>query len=535
MRRNLPLLLAAAAALAGLVFASFSTHDFVQHLDRQVHGLHCSFLPGLEEASAAGTSGCHVTLMSPYSSVLREAVWGGIPISLPAMAVFAFLLAFALFVVLADRQDDRRATGFFVAAWMLPVLASAVMGYIAFATLDAACKLCIGMYVASGVGLAAALAAFFVAPAPVGGAADDPKPAMSWGALAGAFALGVVFVLVPVAAYAATVPDFSRYVGSCGSLPDPSDPNDVLVPIGPQTRPVPVLEVLDPLCPACKNFEARFDASSVAEEASRRVLLFPLDDRCNWMVEDAIHPGACAISEAVLCAGRDAEEVIEWAFANQTAITEAARRDPDAAARMARQRFPSLAQCIGSPTVQAKLNQALRWAVRNQLPVLTPQVYVGDLRLCDADTDLGMDYALTRLVDRWRQSPHIRTAPEATAEASAGAPQRVGLPERNATEARAAGSAPSGPRITVTDPSTPATVAGGAPSTPDRGAEATPPVAPSAAEPPGEPAAAPRPAPEEAAAAEPETEAPAEPPPQAPAEPAPQAPVEPAPTTQEEP
>ena len=33
-------------ALAGLVFAGVSTYDFVQHLDRQVHSLHCSFIPG---------------------------------------------------------------------------------------------------------------------------------------------------------------------------------------------------------------------------------------------------------------------------------------------------------------------------------------------------------------------------------------------------------------------------------------------------------------------------------------------------------
>ena len=59
------------AALAGLVFASVATHDFENHLDRQVHGIHCSFLPGLG-AAESGNTGCHTTLMSPYSSVLRS-------------------------------------------------------------------------------------------------------------------------------------------------------------------------------------------------------------------------------------------------------------------------------------------------------------------------------------------------------------------------------------------------------------------------------------------------------------------------------
>ena len=93
--RRAALLVCLLSCVAGLFFAGFSTHDFVQHLDRQVHGIHCSFVPGLSTADVSGTSGCHVTLMSPYSSVLRSHVWGGIPVSLPAMGVFAFLFAFA--------------------------------------------------------------------------------------------------------------------------------------------------------------------------------------------------------------------------------------------------------------------------------------------------------------------------------------------------------------------------------------------------------------------------------------------------------
>src|SRR5579862_8053224 len=88
----------------GLVFAGISTYDFVQHLDRQVHSLHCSFIPGLSHD--AGTSGCQVAMMSPYSSVFRTHVWGGIPIALPAMAVFAFIGCFALDLLVTRRKDD---------------------------------------------------------------------------------------------------------------------------------------------------------------------------------------------------------------------------------------------------------------------------------------------------------------------------------------------------------------------------------------------------------------------------------------------
>src|SRR5210317_482666 len=94
MRHRPLVVVALIAAVAGFLFASFSTYDFVQHLDRQVHGIHCSFIPGIEGTDATGGTGCHVTLMSPYSSVLRASIWGGIPVSLPGMAVFCFL-AFA--------------------------------------------------------------------------------------------------------------------------------------------------------------------------------------------------------------------------------------------------------------------------------------------------------------------------------------------------------------------------------------------------------------------------------------------------------
>nr|MDQ3032360.1 thioredoxin domain-containing protein [Myxococcota bacterium] len=237
---------------------------------------------------------------------------------------------------------------------------------------------------------------------PRGPSSADPSAGepVGWGVLAAAVALGVAFVVVPVVAYAAGAPSFEQYLGACGTLPAPGNAASALVALGPQTRDVQVIEVLDPLCPACRGFERRFAGLDAASQVSRRALLFPLDDACNWMVDRAIHPGACAISEAVLCAEDDAEEVLAWAFENQEAIRTATEHDPAAAARMASERFPALRSCIGSTRVRARLNLALRWAVTNELPVLTPQVYVGDTRVCDADTDLGLDWTVARLLER---------------------------------------------------------------------------------------------------------------------------------------
>jgi uncharacterized membrane protein len=437
-------------ALIGLVFASFSTYDFAQHLDRQVHSVHCSFVPGLAATDTARTSGCAATLMSPYSSVLRTWIWGGIPVSLPAMSVFAFLLLFATELVLGRRQDDPRATGFLALAAVVPAAASLIMGLISFTIIGATCKLCTAMYLGSAACLVGAVLLWRraargssaavrqpprdrtrerAAPAPGSDPAwatstapeaepDAPPvtgtektalafaappvapPRASHGYLAAAFGIGVAFVLVPVVIYAAAAPDHERFLGTCGSLEADADADAVLVALDGNTSGVPAIEVLDPLCPACRSFDARLEASGLDRKLHRRALIFPLDSTCNWMVDDPIHPGACAVSEAVLCAETRAAEVLAWAFAEQEAIMAAERSEPGAATRLVTTRFPELSRCVGSPEARNRLNRSLRWAVSNHLAVLTPQLFVAGTRLCDEDTDLGLDFALSRLLDR---------------------------------------------------------------------------------------------------------------------------------------
>jgi len=421
------------AVCAGFLFSSVSTFDFVQHLDRELHGIHCSFIPGLGSLDAGGSSGCSLALMSPYSSVLRKSIWGGIPISLGGMAVFAFLVfrGIALFPGRRFTAGDRWKTLFIVS--LLPVLTSVVMGGIAIAELGAFCKLCVGIYMSSAAALLFAGLGWRLAVRPAGyrryaddsyddsyddsvsdfdSLDDETAETEVWaqgskgsGKLLVMAALQLaVFVALPIAAYAMLAPDSSRYVGSCGELTKPDDPYGVMVPLDGSNEAgrIPVIEVLDPLCPACRGFERRFAASDLGEDVYRRALLFPLDNTCNWMVSEAIHPGACTISEAILCADGQAKEVVEWAFAEQEAIRSAAADDPKAAAKMVTAAFPQLKGCVGSPKVRTRVNRSLRWTVANQLPVMLPQVFVGGVKLCDADTDLGLEYALSRLLDRHR-------------------------------------------------------------------------------------------------------------------------------------
>ncbi|MEZ4269948.1 MAG: vitamin K epoxide reductase family protein [Myxococcota bacterium] len=437
----------------GILFASVSTYDFVQHLDRQVHGVHCSFVPGLGNPDISGTSGCQATMMSPYSSVWRQTLWGGLPISLPAISVFAFLLFLAFELIASGRSNHRQATGMLLLATLVPALTSAVMAYIALATLGAACKLCIGIYVASGLCLLGAFMTWYAAKQyehlrlsaldnddALGDLGEDDEtphlplhqaPPLTSGHVFAAIGLGVVFVALPVGAYVAAAPDQDRFIAQCGTLDYPGDRYEVMVPVGPQSGGAPVIEVLDPLCPACRAFEQHLGGTGLDARLNRQMLLFPLDNACNWMVESAVHPGACTVSEAVLCAGDQAGEVIAWAFAEQDAIRAATAQDPRAAKRMVQKAFPKLARCVGGAAVRARLNKSLRWAVSNRLPLMTPQLYIAGVKLCDEDLDLGLEYALSFLLRHHQQGtlPQVKTklAPEppafmqeeATADAAA--------------------------------------------------------------------------------------------------------------------
>jgi uncharacterized membrane protein len=539
MRPHPWLVLVLVGALVGVVFAGLSTYDFAQHLDRQVHDLHCSFIPGLVHDSA-GTSGCQVAMMSPYSSMFRTAVWGGIPIALPAMMVFAFIAFFAVDLVLTGRQQDRRATAFLALATLLPAVASAVMATISLVELGTTCKLCVAIYVGSAICLVAAVAlwrnAVTQGPAATRPAraprsapsAEDPAwaggdhrrapaaaseagatqpPSTSNGFLAGAFAVGVVFVVAPVALYAAAAPDHRRFVGSCDALAQTEDPYGVMVHLGPSAPgAAPAIELLDPLCPACSAFEQRLERSHLAARLDRRVVLFPLDSTCNWMVEESLHPGACVVSEAVLCAGPRAGDVIAWAFSTQERIRAAAAKDPKSTARIVAERFPELAACVGSASVKSQLNKSLRWAVQNHVQVLTPQLYVGGVKLCDEDVDLGLEYTLSAMLERHASGTLVaKNAPAPAAPAIAPVPAPAAAPHpATPSTAPAPVAKPVGaaaPAVTPPPAPTPA---------PAASPPASPPPSPPAATP--EPSAAPTPTPSPAA-----PEAPPAPPPAAPA------------------
>jgi len=393
-----PLWGVAAFGVLGAIFSAVSTNDFMRHLDRQVHSIHCSFIPGA--GAELGESGCRTVMMSPYSSFFRESLWGGIPVSLWSLATFAFLAYWALMLAF-KRSPSRAEAAFLLAGTGLPVAMSLLYGALALFKIGATCKVCVGIYVASLGAFVAALVAWRRASAVAQGP-DSPAPAYPlW------FAQGVGFVGALTLVYLAAIPGSGAgpKAGSCGSLVQGEDPSGVMVELSSRGK-VPAIEVVDPLCPACRAFEARLSASPLESSLALKGVLFPLDSTCNWMVTETLHPGACAVSEAILCAnglGADkspgeARRLLAYSLLRQEELRALAQKDEPALRAQLERDFPKVKGCLGGTAVKNKLTKSLRWAVANAIPVLTPQLFVRDRRMCDEDTDLGLEYTLRRAI-----------------------------------------------------------------------------------------------------------------------------------------
>lgn len=444
---RVPLIVTVVGSALGSIFAALSTSDFMQHLDRQVHAIHCSFIPGA--GKELGESGCKAVMMSPYSSFFRESVWGGVPISLWALATFAFL-AYRAGVLLWRGKPSRAETLFLLAATALPMLMTVIYAFLSIAKVGSTCKICVGIYVSSALVFIGALLAHQKNTEPA-----QPEPVQ--GRFALWFAEGVGFVAVLTITYLLFTPtaDQKTSLTGCGTLVSADDPNAVMIPL-PSGEGEAAIEVLDPLCPACKAFDERLGASSLRDRLDLKAVLFPLDPTCNWMVTEALHPGACAVSEAMLCAAglaagskdeKASQEVLRWAFKNQEKLRELASKDEGALRSKLESQFPKVKGCLGGNQVKAKLTKSLRWAVANAIPVLTPQLFVGNSRMCDEDSDLGLEFTLSKMLSKQGRAaraqvkpppkPAAAPAPKSAAPKSAAvAPPAEAAPKDSAEESK---------------------------------------------------------------------------------------------------
>jgi uncharacterized membrane protein len=319
-----PAIIALGASVLGLIFASNSTLDYAAHLDRRLHNVHCSFIPGA--AAVPEAEACRAAMYSPYSALLKDQYWGGIPISLFGLGAFCFFAAFSLYLLLAGERASRRTLAFFAVIGTTPLLVSLLMLTISITQLGQICKTCAGIYISSAL-----------------------------------LAFGAVKI------------HGSRAV-----------------------QPTMLFE--DPLCPTCKAFHDRLVTENIIEKLDIELVLFPLDNECNWMLDSALHPGACIVSKAVLCGEGNSRAVLEWAYDQQEYLTRAGKAGENTLRSVIKQRWgESMLRCVDDKKTDVRLNNHLHFASENNIPVSTPQMYLGKRRVCDEDTDLGLRFTLSQL------------------------------------------------------------------------------------------------------------------------------------------
>jgi protein-disulfide isomerase len=379
-----------AGALWGLVFAGISTLDYASHLDRGLHDLHCSFIPGAD-ASVSG-EGCRVALNSPYSALFKQNLWGGVPISLFALGCFCFLLGHALSIALSNRRTTRQGGLLYALLAISPLCVSAVMFSISWFELGTICKTCAGIYVASlllGVSAVGVLAGTWSTRA--------PWSLGSFGVAALVASGMLLWVLAPSVVYAALAPDHTPFVTQCGTLKVQKESHGALLSLPGVSAKKSALFFEDPLCPTCKSLHERLRDAKVLERLDVELALFPLDNECNWMLDQPLHPGACKVSKAILCA-KDPGEMLEWAYENQPELAEAAKAGGRMFEQFIAKRWgPAVVRCISDRATLTRLNRHLHFAVANGLAVSTPQVFIEGQRLCDEDIDMGLMFALRTL------------------------------------------------------------------------------------------------------------------------------------------
>ncbi len=386
---RLPGIIALLGSLLGLLFASYSTMDYAEHLDRGLHDVHCSFVPGAPATSEA--EACRAAMYSAYSALFRESIWGGIPISLFAMGAFAFFAGFSLYLLTSTDKAPKAAVAFFAAVSITPLLVSLLMLTISVTKLGHLCKTCVGIYISSFLVAAGGLSGLLTL---AGEARPRVGPLLPVAWLA---ALGIV-TLVPSVVYAASVPNQKPYLTKCGSLKQPKMTAGAPLKIRGTRAVQPVLFFEDPLCPTCRAFHERLLTEDVFEKFEIDLVMFPLDSECNWMLDTPLHPGACIVSIAVLCGGDRVREVLEWAYDEQVYLARAGKAGANVLRAAIKQKWgEGLLRCVDDRKTDVLLNQHLHFASDNGVPVSTPQMYLGAKRVCDEDTDMGLRFTLSQL------------------------------------------------------------------------------------------------------------------------------------------
>jgi len=323
------------------------------------------------------TVNCDKVATSPYSVALGlpVAVWG----------VFGFGLAAGL----AGRGlAGRRPHAGFPRGLLLLVAAAATAASVALAVVSktligAWCILCAAGWVTS-VGL---LVAATAACRPAGVASSIRADLRAVRAMPGSTAalalIGLVAVALAVAGYprywerrpsAAAATAGQGTAGSTGGPPTTAPPATPAVATAENPGPGVIVEYSDYDCPFCARAHLQTKELLARHPEWRLVRRqFPLDPSCNPAVKRAIHPGACDLARAGICAdeqGRFAE-MDDALFASQRARVPATEM-----ARVLGLDVERFEACLASPETDRAIARDVEAGVRDGVRA-TPTYLVG--------------------------------------------------------------------------------------------------------------------------------------------------------------
>lgn len=314
---------------------------------------------------------CDRVALSSFSTFLGlpVAIWGALGYGLAAMLA-ARALAHA-------RRGLAAARGLLFAVAAVAVAASLALAVVSELAIGAWCLLCMASWVTAAALLATAWRACPSGPAAA--VAADVAVLRARPARAAALALVAVVAVVGARAayarYAATVPRAAA--ASAGQ----KAPGPVASP-APVTAGGVVVEFSDYECPFCARAHEQLATLRAARpdlEIVRRH--FPLDAACNPALARSIHPSACALARAAICAeaqGRFAE-MDDALFGNQQAREPVSRL----AGRLGLD-VAAFEACLASPATEARLardvEDGMRAGVRaTPSYVVAGKVYAGEL------------------------------------------------------------------------------------------------------------------------------------------------------------
>jgi protein-disulfide isomerase len=356
MTRRPALVLAAGLAAAGIVVAIL-----LARVHAQAHAGVASF------CSISDYVNCDRVARSPFSVVL------GLPVAIWGVLGYGVALALALAGLSPRRHHAAWPAGLLVLLSVAFSAVALVLAAISEVAIGALCLLCAGSWAISFALVVASWRA--CRPGGVAAAVREDLALLRArpGRTAGAGVAGLALVLLAAQAY----PRYWRAAAARTTAAGrPVVPGADGGTVGPPASngPLVVVEFSDYECPFC----------AVAHEEAKQVLArrpdvrlvkrqFPLDSDCNPLLKRRMHPEACTLARAAICAGDQGkfEAMDDALFANQKA-----KLPLEDVAKEVGLDLPKLRLCMASPETAARLAADVEAGIRVGLRA-TPTYVIG--------------------------------------------------------------------------------------------------------------------------------------------------------------